>query len=97
VDYVSADRVEGPWHDDSIEAGPRVLRTAWGRVLGPGHCSVVPGRDASTLVLVYHAWDAARTARRMCIDALALTPDGPRCTGPSWTEQRLNVPAPDGA
>jgi GH43 family beta-xylosidase len=97
VDYVSADRIEGPWHDDGIEAGPRVLRTVPGRVLGPGHCSIVPGIEESTPVLVYHAWDAARTARRMCIDALALTSQGPRCAGPSSTEQRLQVRALDGA
>jgi len=52
-------------------------------VIGPGHNSVTVAPDGRTQVLVYHAWDANRTARRMCIDPLAWTADGPRCDGPS--------------
>jgi hypothetical protein len=28
-------------------------------------------------LIVYHAWDVEQTARRMCIDPLIWTPDGP--------------------
>ena len=60
VDYVVADAVAGPWSDDGAERGPRVLRTVPGRVIGPGHCSVVAGPDGRTRYLAYHAWDLGR-------------------------------------
>jgi beta-xylosidase len=87
VDYVVADAVMGPYVDDAPGHGPRVLQTVPGQVLGPGHCSVTTGPDGSTLYLVYHAWGPDLAARRMCIDPLALTADGPRCAGPTWTPQ----------
>jgi beta-xylosidase len=89
VDYVVAPSIDGPWSDDGSEQGPRVLRTVTGRVVGPGHCSVVRTRDG-TAVLAYHAWDPDMTARRLCTDVLELGPDGPRARGPSWTPR----PAP---
>jgi beta-xylosidase len=89
VDYVVAPSIDGPWSDDGSEQGPRVLRTVPGRVVGPGHCSVVRTGDG-TAVLAYHAWDPDMTARRLCIDVLELGPNGPRAHGPSWTPR----PAP---
>jgi arabinan endo-1,5-alpha-L-arabinosidase len=50
---------------------------------------VTLGPDERTRYLVYHAWDAGATARRMCIDELRFTPAGPRSPGPTWTPQRL--------
>jgi beta-xylosidase len=96
VDYVVTDRIDGPWRDEGAEAGPRVLRTVPGRVIGPGHCAVIDAAETDTGMdlLVYHAWDVARTARRMCIDALELTREGPRCAGPTWTEQRIDLGEP---
>jgi beta-xylosidase len=85
VSYAVANSPTGPFVDAPGE-GPAILRTVSGRVLGPGHCSVTTAPDGTDW-LVYHAWDAARTARRMCIDRLVWTPDGPRCDGPSWDEQ----------
>ena len=75
----------------SAAAGPRVLRTVPGRMLGPGHCSVTVGPDEATRYLVYHAWDADLTARRMCIDELRFTHRGPRSPGPTWTEQSIRA------
>src|SRR5688500_7803121 len=89
VDYVVADSVLGPYSDAGAEQGPRVLRTVPGKVLGPGHCSVVCDPDAARHFVVYHAWDAGMTARRLCIDPLSFTANGPRSPGPSWTEQSL--------
>jgi beta-xylosidase len=77
-----ADHPLGPWEEGGH--GPVVLRAAPERgVLGPGHSSVVLGPDGVTAFVVYHAWDAQATARRMCIDPLQWTPAGPRCDGPS--------------
>jgi len=92
VDYVVADDVLGPWSDAGTELGPRILRTVPGRVTGPGHCSVVTGPNGSAHYLCYHAWDAGLTARRLCIDELRFTGDGPQCCGPSWTPR----PHPNG-
>jgi len=80
VDYAVADHVLGPYSDIGNEAGPRVLRTVPGKVIGPGHNSLVTGPDGLDY-LAYHAWDAAMTARRLCIDRLLWTADGPRCEG----------------
>jgi GH43 family beta-xylosidase len=83
VDYGVADSVMGPYSDAGNEAGPRVLKTVPGRVIGPGHHSIVEGPDGKSDWLVYHAWDVNMRARRMCIDPLVWEADGPRCLGPS--------------
>lgn len=83
VAYAVADHPLGPYIDHGSDAGPTVLRGIPGAVVGPGHNSVVLGPDNRTEYVVYHAWDAARTARRMCIDPLVWTPDGPHCEGPT--------------
>jgi beta-xylosidase len=87
VDYAVATSVLGPYSDEGNELGPRVLRSVPGRVLGPGHNSVVVGPDGATHYVVYHAWDRAMTARRMCIDRLDFTSAGPRSPGPTYTSQ----------
>lgn len=79
VDYVVADNVFGPYENTSNEGGARVLRTVPGEMLGPGHNCIASGPDGRTDYIVYHAWDPAMTARRMFIDPLQWTADGPRC------------------
>jgi len=88
VDYAEADHPLGPWRGGGEEF-PRVLQSVAGKVIGPGHNSIVRAPDGSTDLIVYHAWDPAMTARRMCIDRLVWTADGPRCAGPTWTPQTL--------
>ncbi|HYO11400.1 MAG TPA: glycoside hydrolase family 43 protein [Tepidisphaeraceae bacterium] len=88
VGFAVADNPMGPWRDDFAAHGPYVLR-ATKEVLGPGHASVTTAPDGDSLVLVYHAWDAGKTARRMCIDPLHWTPEGPRCDGPSTRPRTL--------
>lgn len=88
VGYGVAESPLGPWRDASSD-GPSVLRGIPDRVLGPGHNSVVRGPGDVGDLVVYHAWDPAKTARRMCLDPLAWTPDGPRCAGPTTTPQTL--------
>jgi GH43 family beta-xylosidase len=90
VDYVVAEKVLGPYIDQGIEEGPRVLRTVANRVIGPGHCSIVIGPGEATHVIVYHAWGADMDARRMFIDPLTITSEGVSCEGPTWTEHSLS-------
>jgi GH43 family beta-xylosidase len=59
-------------------------------VLGPGHNSFTVAPDGGTTWIVYHAWDLAQTARRMCIDRLDWKDGTPSTPGPTSTEQ----PAP---
>jgi beta-xylosidase len=91
VDYGVADTILGPYVDTGNESGARVLRSAPGHLLGPGHNSIVLGPDRQTEYLVYHAWDPSMIERRMCIDKLLWTPDGPRCNGPTWTPQTVSA------
>ncbi len=90
VSYGVADNVLGPYRDEWSTNGPTVLRGIPGKVLGPGHNSVALGPDNQTHYIVYHAWDVEQTARRMCIDRLIWTPDGPRCQGPTTEPQPVS-------
>ncbi len=91
VDFAVATQVTGPYTDAGGEQGPRILRSVPGRVHGPGHNSVVLGPDRRTQYLAYHAWDARYSARRLCIDPLVWTGDGPRCSGPTYTPQPIEL------
>jgi len=91
VDYGVADNILGPYSDAGAENGPRILKTIPGHVRGPGHNSVVTGPDGVTDYIVYHAWDENRTARKLCLDKLIWTSDGPRCAGPTWTPQEIET------
>jgi beta-xylosidase len=88
VSWAVADAPAGPYHEPPTDA-PRLLRTVPGRVLGPGHCSVATGPDGQDYI-AYHAWGPDARARRMHVDRLEWTDEGPRCVGPTWTPQ----PAP---
>lgn len=90
VDYGVADNVMGPYLGTAADF-PRVLRTIPGRVLGPGHNSIVVGPDNRTEFLAYHAWDAGGLQRTLRLDRLVWPPDGPRCEGPTWTEQVIEA------
>lgn len=91
VSFAVADHPLGPWNDEWSADGPQVLMGVPDHVVGPGHNSVVTGPDGVTDFIVYHAWDTAHTARRLCIDPLEWTPRGPRALGPTWTEQEIRI------
>ncbi|HEY3282300.1 MAG TPA: glycoside hydrolase family 43 protein [Armatimonadota bacterium] len=90
VGYAVADHPLGPYREPGAPSRPSVLSGVPGKVIGPGHNSVVLGPDGLTLFIVYHAWDPEMTARRLCIDPLEWTPEGPRCQGPS--SERVALP-----
>jgi beta-xylosidase len=90
VGFAVANHPLGPYRDDYAASGPAVLRGIPGKVIGPGHNSTVIGPDGKTLFMVYHAWDAAKTARRMCIDPIYFDEHGPRVDGPSVDPRPLS-------
>lgn len=75
VSYAVADSPLGPWTD--LGDRPHVLQGTE-NIIGPGHCSVVLAPDNQTHVCCYHAWNAARTMRQLCVDPIEWTIDGPR-------------------
>lgn len=90
VDFAVADHPLGPYTATPV-LRPRTLGTIPGKVLGPGHNSVVAGPDGRDWI-VYHAWDAEMTARRMCIDPLEWTEQGPLALGPSYEPREFAMP-----
>jgi GH43 family beta-xylosidase len=95
VGYALAGHPLGPWTDDANTAGPRVLTTVPGRVIGPGHNSVVVGPDLQTSWLVYHAWDPGLTARSARIDRLEWAEGRPFVPGGPSTRPRPAPRPPD--
>jgi GH43 family beta-xylosidase len=81
VSWAVADHPLGPWTEPDA-AGPALMRSRPGELEGPGHNSIAVGPGGQDY-LVYHAWDRQRTARRMCVDRLEWTPDGPRTDAPT--------------
>ena len=81
VDYGVAENVFGPYSDGGNESGPRILHTVPGQLIGPGHNSIASSPDGQTEYMIYHAWDKEMKLRRMYVDRLVWTPDGPRCEG----------------
>ena len=90
VGCVVADHPMGPYRIETSREGPEVLGTVSGKVIGPGHASVVLGPDNLQSYMVYHAWNLEHTARQMRMDLLIWQPTGPRCAGPTTDAQ----PAP---
>jgi GH43 family beta-xylosidase len=93
VSYVVADHPKGPFAPEADTEGPSILRTSPGRVIGPGHASVVHAPDNAHEYLVYHAWDAGHTSRQMRIDPLTWEEGAPASPGPTL-EPRPAPPLP---
>ncbi|HEX5829267.1 MAG TPA: glycoside hydrolase family 43 protein [Candidatus Limnocylindrales bacterium] len=91
VSWAVADSPLGPFTEPAAgrEGDPAILLRTVPGLVGPGHCSVVEGPDGEDW-LAYHAWDEGLEARRLCLDRIEWTPDGPRTAGPTVGPQ----PAP---
>lgn len=80
VDYLTAAHPLGPWNDEGSDNGPRVLKSVPGKLIGPGHNSLVVGPDSRDYI-VFHAWNEEGTKRQMHIEPLEWTAEGPRVVG----------------
>jgi beta-xylosidase len=69
VDYLVADHPMGPWREVGGALGPQVIRTIPGKVLGPGHNSIITN-DAGEDFIIYHAWNHEMTERQLWVDRL---------------------------
>lgn len=83
VSYVVADHPLGPYRRPAGGHEALLMRSRPGAVIGPGHNSFTTSPDGSQTWIVYHAWDVAQTARRMCIDRLDWLGGRPVTAGPS--------------
>jgi beta-xylosidase len=94
VSYAVSDKIKPghEWHQhaDGMQVLP-VLRTIPGKVIGPGHNSVVIGPDGKQLFCVYHLWQ--NSVRAMAIDRIEWEGNTLTVHGPTTTEQ----PSPDEA
>jgi len=82
VSYVVADHPLGPYRRPEGGHEALLMRSRPG-IVGPGHNSFTTSPDGSQTWIVYHAWDEAQTARRMCIDRLEWEGERPVTAGPS--------------
>lgn len=84
--------VTGPYEDPWSRQKAAVLSSIPDKLIGPGHNCVVLGPDRQTYFIVYHSWNADRTARQMCIDPLIWTQQGPQALDPSRGEKTVRLP-----
>jgi GH43 family beta-xylosidase len=89
VSYAVTDNLEKPGEWEQMEQP--ILRTLEGRVIGPGHNSVVRGPDNRQLVCVYHRWQ--ERARVLAIDPMGWEGERLVVDGPS-TEPHPGLPQP---
>jgi GH43 family beta-xylosidase len=75
------------YRDEANRNGPTLLRTEPGRVLGPGHNSVVKAPNNVTDLMVYHGWPPELTGRLLRIDRMEWHAGKPFCAGPTLTPQ----------
>jgi GH43 family beta-xylosidase len=94
VSYALADAIDQPAEWEQVADGERVLpilRTVPGKVVGPGHNSVVRGPDNMQLFCVYHRWAKDGSGRVLAIDRQDWAGDRILVLGPSTDPQ----PAPN--
>jgi GH43 family beta-xylosidase len=93
VSYATAERIKSEEEWEQACDGERVLpilRTIPGKVIGPGHNSVVRGPDNRQLYCVYHRWSPAGHGRLLAVDPLDWAGERLLVYGPTYSEQ----PAP---
>lgn len=92
VGFAVADQVAGPYKDEANLEGATVLKSVEGKIIGPGHNSVILGPDSKSHFIVYHSWNPERTKRQMCLDPIEWTPAGPKAFQPSRGKKSIVLP-----
>ncbi|MEP7218536.1 MAG: glycoside hydrolase family 43 protein, partial [Bacteroidota bacterium] len=93
VSYATTDDIASMGEWEQAGDGERllpILRTIPGKVIGPGHNSVVRGPDNRQLYCIYHRWAEDGSDRVLCIDRMDWVGDRMVVLGPSTEPQ----PAP---
>ncbi|MFE1646072.1 glycoside hydrolase family 43 protein [Microbacterium sp. P01] len=81
VSWASAPHPRGPWQHAPL--GAPALLASGGGLIGPGHNSLVQAPDGSDAI-VFHAWNAAGTARQMHVAPIRFLADSPVVVLPPW-------------
>jgi hypothetical protein len=95
VGYATSDVLRGPWE----KAPHNPIFRSHERITGPGHHSVVQGPDGVTLYSVYHGYVDGVPGRKVHVDRLHWSTEGPRLGDgtlpgvPTEGEQPLPEPA----
>jgi len=92
VGFATSDSVMGPYHDTANIEGATVLKSIPGKLIGPGHNSVILGPDGVTWFIVYHSWNEDHSKRQMCLDPIEWAPGGPRAWQPARGARRIALP-----
>lgn len=92
VGHASSENIFGPFSDKQSKTAASVIQTIPGKLIGPGHNSVVLGPDGETWFIVYHSWNPERTKRQICMDPLVWTKDGPVAWQPSRGKKEITLP-----
>jgi beta-xylosidase len=82
----------GPYIDKQSREAASVIKSIPGKLLGPGHNSVILGPDTETWFNVYHSWNPERTKRQICMDPIAWTDEGPQTYKPSRGRKQVILP-----
>jgi GH43 family beta-xylosidase len=95
VAYATTTRLDAPGEWQQLIDGEQrlpILRSIPGRVIGPGHNSVVRGPDNRQLFCVYHRWEQQGSLRQLALDPLDWAGERMLVVGPSETPQPLDPP-----
>ena len=88
--------IDGPYVDAHSPDAAGVIKSIPGKLIGPGHNSVILGPDGKTWFNVYHSWNPERTKRQICMDPIVWTKDGPKTWQASRGAKTVEIPlAPD--
>ena len=87
-----SDDVMGPYVDKNSKGSASVIKSIPGKLIGPGHNSVILGPDGETWFNVYHSWNEGQTKRQLCIDPIVWTKKGPKTYNPSRGVKEVTLP-----
>lgn len=87
-----SETITGPYVDKNSPYGAGVIQTIPGKLIGPGHNSVILGPDGKTWFNVYHSWNPERSRRQICMDPIVWTDEGPKTRQPARGKKAVTIP-----